>query len=108
MRPEEELKKLAIDIYKGHIFGSWNLKSGNDLRTVFMCFAFMDGKTLKKLGKKNIVHFCEYIDKAGPHSINGLPSFFSMQTISKSEWDFIVPIIEKLQKAESELVGKTK
>jgi len=105
MRTEEQLRILAIDIYKGQIFGTWQIERREDVRMVFMAAAFMDKKMAKKLKAENIVHFCEYLDKAGPRSINGMPSFFSMQTISKSEWDFIVPIIKELQKTESELIG---
>lgn len=104
MRDKAELKKLALDIYKKQIFGTWQIKDPDMVGSVFMVVAFMDSKMAKQLETENIVHFCEYLNKAGPMSVNGMPTFFSMQTISKSEWDIIVPIIEELQKTESELI----
>ena len=104
MRRKNELRKLAIDIYKGQIFGTWQIKNPNNVGAIFMCVLFMDKKMVKKLETQNIVHFCEYLSKAGPMAVNGMPTFCSMQTISRTEWDIIVPIIEKLQKAELELI----
>lgn len=105
MREATELKKLALDIYKGQVFGTWQIRNPKDVGMVFMCAALMDKKMANKLEVENIVHFCEYLHKAGPRSINGMPTFFSMQIISKSEWDLLVPMIKELQKLEEVFVA---
>jgi len=54
-------------------------------------------KTEKEMIDKKVVHFYEYIDKAGPRSVNGMPCFFSMKNIIQKDWKKIVKYIKEYE-----------
>lgn len=98
MRTEQEIKQLAIDIVEGKVFGTWNLKHPEDVGMIFMAVNFFSSDQMKKLESDNIVHFYEYLDKAGPMSANSMPTFFSMNYLTEDEVDILQPMVEKLKK----------
>ena len=98
MRTEQELKQLAIDIIEGKVFGTWNLKHPEDVGSIFMGMIFLDSEQKKKLVSDNIVHFYEYLDKAGPLSVNGMPTFFNMHLLAEEEVDILQSLIEQFRK----------
>lgn len=102
-KPEQELKQIAIDIYKGLIFTDRHIHNSEDISLVFMPFVFMDKKQMKEFKKDPPGLIFEYIDKAGPRSINGMLSFFSMQFLSINDTKKAFNIVRKLTKAEETL-----
>ena len=102
-RADKELKQIAIDIYKGHIFTDRQVYNAKDLPLVFMVIPFMDEKDIKKLQDDPPGLMFEYIDKAGPRAINGMPSFFSMQMLSKEDTKKAFDLVDKLKEAEKVL-----
>lgn len=73
-KPNEEIVRLAQDVVDGKVFGTWQLPNneGDMLPMIFMPIAL--GCTIPE----NAGHAYEYLDKAGPRSINGYPCFFSV------------------------------
>jgi hypothetical protein len=56
-----------------------------------MVLALSDKEQLKELQKLDIGMFYEYMDKAGPRSINGMPCFFSVQYLNRGDFEkFII------------------
>jgi hypothetical protein len=53
--------------------------------TVFMPLAFMDKKALKSMQREKVDFIYEYLDKAGPRAINGMPMFFSCHILTQPE-----------------------
>ena len=104
----KELKKLAVDAVDGKIFGTWNMKESDSLEIVFMPIALMDDNSRQGLIDKDVFHIYEYIDKAGPRSINGLPIFSSFKGISKEEWDQTVLFIEEYKNKKKEFLEECK
>ena len=83
-RTDAKVKELATDLYSDRIFGSWMLPEGRemDLIMVFMVLIFMDDIQKKRMKRDNTFFFYEYYDKAGPRSINGMPTFMSCHILS--------------------------
>lgn len=100
MKTEQELKQLAIDIVEGKIFGTWNLRNQNEVSMVFMATMFLDSDQSKKLIEDDVIHLYEYMDKAGPRSINGMPMFFSANYLTGAEFDILLPLIEQYKESK--------
>ena len=99
---EQEIKQLALDIRDNKIFGSWAVPahSTNLLGMIFMPLVL--GAEIPQ----DVIHVYEYMDKAGPRSINGYPIFFSLLMITKDDYELLVPIVKNLVKQDEEFMGK--
>ena len=92
----DELKQLAIDALEDRVFTSIHLeRDGNIemLRQVFLPLALgaLREMTEDRVDKINLIY--EYISKAGPHSINGYPMFFTMNILFEDDakifWEYL-------------------
>ena len=86
-----DLKQLAIDLAEGKVFSSsWILEKYPEeehariTKMVFMPLAFMEKKEVEEYFKDCAMIY-EYLHKAGPRSVNGLPMFMSMGKITREE-----------------------
>ena len=86
MRTDEELKQIAVDIYEGKIFTDRSVKDGNDIGMVFLPIALGAFAEASKEELEDIKLIYEYLDKAGPTSVNGLPVFFSCQVLRTDDF----------------------
>ena len=116
-RSEEELRQLAQDVVDGHVFGSWMLsehEAEHMLQMVFMPLFFMgtDVNTWLKMNSEPddpFAHMYEYMEKAGPRSINGKPIFMSCQLLRESEAKRLGDLCQEAQRAkEAFLAGARK
>ena len=84
-KSQAELKQIAIDLFDGKIFCDRNLRDIMDARMVFMVIGLggMEDFTEQEMGNIGLLY--EYLDKAGPRSVNGYPCFFSVQLLTKVE-----------------------
>lgn len=98
-RTDQEIKQLALDVHAGQVFGSWNIPAHEQgsLGMVFMPLVLMGSLSAKLMERDGIVHLYEYLDKAGPRSINGMPCFFSMSTLNRDEFERMVAGVRKLE-----------
>lgn len=80
-----ELKQLACDIYDGKVFSSSMLTNQKHLAMIFMpiILGALNNRTKEEL--KEIAFIYEYLDKAGPRSINGYPIFSSFHILKHSD-----------------------
>ncbi len=96
-KTEEEINKIALGILSGTCFGSWNEEvaenSFNIIRLVLTQELIETWKTM------NIAHFYEFVDKAGPMSVNGYPSFMSFSLIDQPDWGRVISKVEALEGA---------
>lgn len=92
MKTDKELKQLAFDIYSGKVFTNNHLNETYLLSNVFMPLFF----AIKEIKDKDIGMIYEYMSKAGSMSINGLPTFSSMQYITTSEADKVFEYLGKI------------
>jgi hypothetical protein len=99
---EKELKQLALDVVEGRVFGTWNMKScEHDLPLVFMPLALMTEPL-----PEDTAHIYEHLDKAGPMSVNGMPTFVSCRILLKEDSDKLMPMVRELIKQRKEFLGE--
>ncbi len=110
---DEEVKKIAEDIYKGLIFTDRHISNPNDLTSVFMVLMFMEEKDINRFKNNPPGLIYEYMDKAGPMTINGNPIFMSMQLLSKEDGERVIKhytgikdIVENFEVKESDYGNK--
>lgn len=93
MKCKEELTQLAIDVVTNKVFMTQDIQAIDSAFMVIL--ALLDDESRQKMIDAKPVAFYEYYEKAGPRSVNGYPSFFSMQWIPEEEWQVFWPIFEE-------------
>ena len=100
-KTEDELKGIAKDLWAGKIFSDRHINSLKDdpnvLGMVFMPMVFMSNETRKKLSNLKVSFIYEYLSKASPRSINGMPVFFSCRTLTELETKKMFEYYEKFK-----------
>lgn len=107
VRPDQELKKLALEYTEGKIFGSWNIHETDQksvIGMVFMPITFM----LKKDLPEDIAHVYAYMHEAGPRSINGYPMFYSCYMLNEADYKKFVEYVNKIRKQREEFLNDEK
>lgn len=82
----DELRKFVDDFVSGRVFTSAHLRESDDIAMVFMPLALGALAGWSDTGLKQIGVLWEYLDKAGPMVINGLPCFFSFRILNADDW----------------------
>lgn len=96
---EPELLEVAEGIYKGQIFTDRHLRDKSLIQNVFMVLALADQKTIDKIKASKPGMFYEYLDKAGPQAINGMPIFASMRMANEDDTKKIFAYVQKMEEA---------
>lgn len=100
---QEELKAFAIGLAEGRVFTSSHLKDPNDIMSVFSVLALMrrlpPPDFLEKVGV-----VWEWLDKAGPRAINGMPMFFSCRFMHVADWARAVDAAKRIAGMRDDLV----
>jgi hypothetical protein len=96
-RTDDELKQIALDLHQGRIFTDRHCPDPETFRMVFMLFVFMTEEHLDQLKADPPGLIFEYLDQAGPRSVNGMPSFFSCQMLNKADTDRVFALYEQLR-----------
>ena len=97
----ERLRQFVLDFCDGKLFTDLDCGDARMVRSVFMVLALMDPKDLPE--DAHIAY--EHISKAGPMSINGMPTFFSCGFLTKAEWDRVKPaILAELERRKAVVV----
>jgi len=93
--PKVNLRSLALDIVEGKVFGSWSLRNPDtELHLVFMVLIFCkEGDIPEDVGA-----IYEYIDRAGPTAINGMPTFFSCGFLTQAEYKEVCEYVQEIRK----------
>ena len=94
----KEILKVAFDTLNDKVFFSSELpENGNLLFQVFMPLLFLDKKLSEQLDAREPAVFYEYLSEAGPVSINGYPTFFSLRMFNDEEYTFFIQSLEDQQ-----------
>lgn len=94
MKTDTELEQLAQDIVAGRVYSSYN----EGWHDSFMVLRFLDKEQLDELQRREIAFVYEYMDKAGPRSVNGQPVFFSVNYLTKEEYKRLHPRVQEVAK----------
>ena len=95
MKTEDELKEIAIGIHAGTIFTDRHIKDTNMLTSVFMPIIFGAFKEAKDIENVGLIY--EHLSEAGPRSVNGYPSFMSMNILDHAEAKRVFEMYDKLK-----------
>lgn len=100
---DDEIKRIAEDMYRGLIFTDRHIRNPEDINSVFMPLALLGGEQFEEFKKNPPGMIYEYIDKAGNMAINGMPIFMSFRMVSQEDakkifekYDQIVEIVKKI------------
>jgi hypothetical protein len=97
-RTDEELKQIAQDAYAGKIFTCQQAEP-EMWKMIFMPLGLMSDEQLVEFANSDPGLFFEYLDKAGPRSVNSYPIFFSFQTLSQEEAKKVRELLKKIGEA---------
>jgi hypothetical protein len=104
-KTDAELRQIAMDIYHGHIFTDRSIRNKDDLNLlsmIFMPLALMGKEGADQMIERKVSMVYEYLDRAGPRSVNGYPTFMSMKYLTEDEVQRLVPIFERYEKLQEE------
>ena len=97
MKTRQELEQLAIDVITNRVFLA---NTAEAIQAAFgVILTVMKPEDVKVLAAKKPTALYEYYDKAGERSINGYPSFLSMNIITQDEWEIFLPILQAKENA---------
>ena|SRR3990167_4761517 len=82
---DEEIKRLAEDIYRGLVFTDMHVQNPNDMSTVFMPLIFLKEEQIEEFKANPPGLIYEYMDKAGRMAINGMPVFWSFSMLNQED-----------------------
>lgn len=107
---DEQIKKLAVDVRAGQIFGSWMMRESDMeslISMVFMPLIFMEQKDKEKMKKDGVLHLFSFYSEAAPRGVNGYPIFFSMGMLTGEDSAALKELMERLAEAEKTVLEKT-
>lgn len=87
---DEEIKKLAEDMYKGLVFTDRHIQNPHDIYMVFIPIIFIKKEQADEFNNNPPGMIYEYMDKAGNMAINGMPTFFSCNIISQEDANKVI------------------
>ena len=98
-KTNKEIRKLALDLMGGQVFGSWQLQEyeQNMLASIFMPLMLMSDVQRKQMVADNITHLYGNMSDAAPRSINGLPMFFSMYMLTSDDLKRVYEAVDILK-----------
>lgn len=101
-KTDEELKQIAKDLWAGKIFSDRhiaNIDTNPGMATsVFMPLVFLNKKQVKDLKDSKVNFMYEYLDNAGPMSVNGYPIFMTVRFLLAHETEKMFNYYEEFKK----------
>ena len=102
---EAEKRRLAAALVGNTVFTSQHIpeRDGHLLRSIFMpvLFGAFAGMSEEDHARVQPILY-EYLDQAGPRSVNGYPIFFSLRVIG---WDDWIEVCKRAEAARAALGG---
>jgi hypothetical protein len=95
----DEIKKLAEDMYKGLIFTDRHMSNREELQMVFIPLALADKWLIEELIENPPGMIYEYLDEASPREVNGMPMFFSFKMASIDDTKKVFEHYHKIKEA---------
>jgi hypothetical protein len=107
-KTEKELNQIARDLHAGRIYTDLHIPEHEamGLIMVFLPLGFMEKGAREELLNDEPGLLYEYLDEANPRSVNGMPTFMSMQILNKKDAEKVLDKTRKLDDAISEALGE--
>lgn len=103
MKTDDELKQIAQDIYRDKIFSQLHIERPEDVPTSFMVLRFVGPEIIDKIESGEIFFIYEYMDKAGPRCINGMPVFGSFKYLNKDDTEKMLKYYNEIRNAVKQI-----
>jgi hypothetical protein len=107
MKTDEELKKIVEDLIANRIYMSDQIKDQGMLHMVFLVLAMMTEEQAKDFMEKDYAVCYEYLDKASPRQINGMPMFMSANFLTREEYKRVYEMEAEVRKAMKAALEKS-
>jgi hypothetical protein len=98
-RSDAEIKQIAIEIEAGKIWTSEHCPNLDAVRASFLTIGFCTPELANWMQQNKIAVIYEYVDRAGPLSVNGMPSFFGAKMISEDDWKRVLEKVTAIRAA---------
>lgn len=96
---DQEIRQFAEDMYKGLIFTDRHVRIPDDIPRVFMPLLLLGEELAEELRKNPPGMIYEYMDKAGPKAIDGMPMFLSFKIVSIDDAKKVFEHYNKIKEA---------
>lgn len=96
---DEQIKELALALFKGSVFTDRHIDNQEDISRVFMPLVFIKQETIDEWKVNPPGMLYEYISEASPRSINGMPMFFSVRIVSVPDTKKVLEVYNKIKGA---------
>lgn len=105
----KEITDMGVALWKNEIFCDVFLPPGSEnlVGSVFMPLMFINREHLSAHIEAGFHHVWEFISAAAPRSINGYPSFFSMNFIHFEDLEAAFEHMKKVERVMKELNGES-
>lgn len=107
-KTDEELKRIAVDLYDGKIFSDRHFRSLEETQSligvIFLPLAMGALKSKEQIADLGLVY--EYFDKAGSRAMNGYPMFTSCCFLGKAETEKMLGFYEEYKKLKDGFMVK--
>lgn len=94
-KSDEELREFVLAYCDGRVFTSLQISKDRDIGLVFMPLALGALHNVTDQYAASIGLIYEYLSKAGPSSINGMPVFFSCRLLHRDDCERVMPAIQR-------------
>lgn len=109
-----ELRDIALGMMSGACFTDRHVRNPDDIQMVFPLLLFandelraemseflMPGGKPDENGQTGMIY--EWMEKAGPRSVNGMPMFWSAQMLNPTETQIVLDMVQELEAKADEL-----
>ena len=110
-KTDEEIKTLADDLIAGRIFTDRHIPESEmpqGLGMVFLTVALAGKETIEAWMKAKVTLFYEYLNQAGPRSVNGMPIFMSHRVLNVDDAARLFDLYHKMKAAMDAVKQGTK
>lgn len=98
VKTDKELEQIAVDLHAGKIFSDRHCKNQEELRMAFPILMLADEEMIKAMKEDEVEFLYEYLDQASPRTVNGLPIFLSVKTLTKKETARMFEFYKEIEK----------
>lgn len=108
---DAQIKKLVVDVHGGSVFCDWMIPEEERERAmmyVFVVLVMMDKEQRDQFLSQEPAMIYEYLEEAGPRTVNGLPTFFSLSYLNKADYTAFRQEFTKYLELQREFAGETK
>ena len=106
-KSHDELKQIARDVLAGRIYSDKDVPDPSMIHLVFVPLVFLSLRQVMAMRRQTetgtMFMLYEYVDKAGPRTVNGQPVFFSFRVLNRWEVEYIADLMKKMLDAYSKI-----